>query len=178
MKTLSKIFDYFSGSLMWIASILCILVMLGVCADVVCRYFLKSPILVMDDVAQIIILYVVFLGSAWVLKTKGFINMDIVLHIMGPRSQAWLNLVTSCIAALISLGLFWYGIEVMIDVFRRGTVEATNLGINMGYVILPIPLGSLFLAVQFFRKAYGYWGKLKTTTPKVIQPKEIVTDKA
>ncbi len=87
MRMLSKIFDYFIGTLMWIAGILCILVMLGVSADVVGRYFLKSPILGMDDAAQIIILYIVFLGSAWVLKVRGHINMDVVLQLIGLKSQ-------------------------------------------------------------------------------------------
>ncbi len=160
MKTFSKVFDSIINFLAFIGGALCIVMMLGISADVVGRYFLKLPIQGMIEANEIMIVYIIFIGSAWLAKEKGFINMDVVLNMFKSRARAWLNIVTSILSALMSVFLFWYGLKVTLDLFQRGTLEPGQININMGFIILAIPLGCLPLCIQFFRQSYQSWKEL------------------
>jgi len=177
MNLSSKIFDYIIDFLAYIGGAICIFMMLGVSADVIGRYFLIKPIPGMVEANEIMIIWIIFLGSPWVLKKGRHITMDAVLLLLRPRAQAMLNMITHIICAAISLGLCWYGVKVMLDLFQRGTMEVGNLTINSGYVILAIPLGCLLLFIQFLRVAYGYRRKFKIPVTGGSQSKGLVTEK-
>jgi C4-dicarboxylate transporter DctQ subunit len=172
MKILAKTFDTIMNGMAWIGGAISIFMMLGISADVVARYFLNSPILGMQEVCSMLILWIVFLGAAWVLKKGGHINMDVILQMLKPKAQECLNLITSSICLVVTLVLFWFSIQVTWDVFTRGTIESGNLTINSGFVMMAIPIGCLPLFIQFGRKAYAHWEKFRGKVPEIPGSKE------
>jgi C4-dicarboxylate transporter, DctQ subunit len=177
MKMLTRFLDLVINSLAWIAGAMSIFMMLGVSADVVGRYFLSKPITGMVEANQVMILWIVFLGAAWLARSDGHINMDIILITVRPKVRNIMNLISSIICAASSGVIFWYSMVVIIDLFRRGTIENGNLAINTGYVLLAIPLGCLPLFIQFLRKAYGLGKQIKSPGSSP-QPAELETDEA
>jgi C4-dicarboxylate transporter, DctQ subunit len=159
LNKLLKIFDRIIDILAFVAGAITILMMLGISTEVVTRYFFKSPVSGMLEASEVSLLWITFLAAAWLLRQEGHVNMDVVLNRLKPEYQAILNCVTSLLGALISLALFWYGTQVVWNFFRKGTLEFGNLEINVGYVLLAIPLGGILLFLQFLRRAYGYWCK-------------------
>lgn len=158
---MSRIFNRVLDGLAFFGGALCILMVLGVSADVVGRYFLKQPIMGMVEANQVMILWIVFLAAAWVLRTRGHINMDIVLLRLSKRGQAWLEIVTSALSAIMSFILSWYSVEVIVDLFRRNTIETGNIAINSGWIILAIPVGCIPLGIEFLRKALEHGKALR-----------------
>ncbi len=167
MKAVAKLFDLILDIMAWVGGIICVFMMLGISADVVARYFLKKPILGMQEANTMLIVWIVFLGSAWLLKKNGHINMDILVQMIRPRARDWLNFIISILCAAIALILFWFSIQVILDTFRRHTLENGNLAINTGYVLLAIPIGTLPLCIQFIRRAYGLSRKMKVSTTEI-----------
>ena len=161
MKLIIKVFDRLVDVMAFLGGALCILTMLGVSADVVGRYFLSRPIVGMLEANQIAIVWLTFLGSAWLLRQGGHIKMDILEMRLRGRAQAWLKIIVSTVCAAMSLFLFWYGTLATVAAFQHGDMQATNVPINVGYVLLAIPLGSLPLFIQFLREVSSYWGGLK-----------------
>ena len=112
MKLLTKsgtIFNRATGTGIILACVLLVFVMLSVNAEVVMRYFMRTPLVWVVEVSETLLLFITFLGAAWVLKKEGHIFLDVGLNLFKPRQQAALNTFTSIFGAVVCLLIFWYG---------------------------------------------------------------------
>lgn len=161
MKRLTAIFDGVVGFLALLAMILIVLVMLVVSVDVVMRYFLNRPMAWVLESTQYALMFITFLGTAWVLQEEGHVNVDLVISMLNQKPQNWLNVITSILAALVCLVVAWFGVKVGWDYFNihyfyEGTIRVP------GYLLIAIiPLASFLLFIQFLRRAYGFARKLR-----------------
>lgn len=165
----SHILDGILGSFSSLACALLIFIMLAVCAEIVMRYFLNAPILWVVEISEVILLYITFLGAAWLLRREGHVRIDMLLTRLPPKPQVLLNIITSTIGVLMWLALTWYSIVVTLDLFQRGVLTPTVLHLPRFAIILIIPVGSLLLAIQFLRRAGGYWKTWRPSEKKEIQ---------
>jgi len=164
MKLLRKATSIFDGTinlLALLAAILIVFMMLAVTYEVVMRYFLTRPTTWVIEITELCLLFVTFLGTAWLLREEGHVRMDLVLSRLKPKTQATLNIVTSIIGAIICLTLFWYGARVSWDVFVRDYYQYSVLNIPYVVIIVVVPIGSFLLSIQFLRRAYGFLGGLR-----------------
>ncbi len=154
---LTAVFDRVLDALVLLVGISIILMMLAVSSDVVGRYFLKRPIAGVMEFSEFLLLYIVFLGAAWLLREEGHVKVDLVLNRLRPGTQVLLNIITSSMAAIVCLVLVWYGVMATLDYYQRDMVSMTFLEIPLYPVLAVIPVGSLLLFIQSLRRAYGYW---------------------
>ncbi len=158
MKLLTKVTAIFNRTvdlLAVLAAVTLIFMMLIVIAQVVLRP-LGQPLMWVLEVAGYGVLYVTFLGTAWVLKKEGHVKMDIVLTRLSPRTQSLMTIITSIIAAIICFILAWYGVKVTWEYFKEGHYFESILFTPKWLILLIIPIGSFLLFIQFLRRAYGY----------------------
>ena len=101
INKVSSFFDRILESLDFVARILVLLIMLGITSEVITRYFLRKPIPGVIDVTETMILWIVFLGAAWLLKKDGHVRMEIVVNQLKPEIQNWLNVVAHIIGAAV-----------------------------------------------------------------------------
>lgn len=161
----SAIFDRTIILLAVLAGILLIVMMLSVNFEVAMRYFLGSPTKWVMDVTQSILLYITFLGTAWVLKREGHVKMDMVINRLKPRTQAMVNIITSISAAIPWLVITCYTANVTWDHFQRGFIMMrTALYMPSAPILVIIPIGSFLLFIQFLRRAYGYLASYRAST--------------
>ena len=128
------------------------------------RYFLKMPQVWVVEITEYTLLVITFLGTAWVLKREGHVKVDLVLNRLKPRAQAFINIITSVVSALVLLVVAWYGLRISWDYFQKGIFELSMLDIPKAPIMVVIPIGSILLLIQFLRRAYGYWESLKNRT--------------
>jgi TRAP-type C4-dicarboxylate transport system permease small subunit len=129
------------------AALLIALAVLVICDVVVERYILNRTTIWQIDAVSYCIMAATFIGSAYVLMTRGHVNVDVLpLHI-GPRQRYWLALITILIAlafctVLFVLGtLYWY--EAWSKNWHSDTVWRARLWIP--YLAMPVGLGLLVL---------------------------------
>jgi len=159
MKLLTKagiIFDRTINYLAFMAAVLIIFTMLSVGAEVVMRYFLRRPMIWVMEITEISLLFVTFLGTAWLLKREGHVKVDIVTGHLNPRAQDLLGIISSIIGIIVCLVLVWYGIHVSYDYIQGGLYEPTLLELPKGPLLTIIPIGSFLLLIQFVRRTYGH----------------------
>ena len=161
MKLLRVILDRTIDSLAVFTQVLVVLVMLVVCADVFLRYFFNSPVFWVLESTQFALVFITFLGTAWVLKNDGHVRMDIMLNRLSQRTQDRINIVTSILCAVACLVVTWYGVKVWWDYYQINYIYAGSLKIPAYFLVAVIPIGSLLLFIQFLRKAYGHPEKVK-----------------
>ena len=156
MKLLRVILDRTIDSLAVFARVLVVLVMLVVCADVFLRYFFNSPMFWVLESTQFALVFITFLGAAWVLKNDGHVRMDIMINRLSQRTRDRINIVTSILCAVACLVVTWYGVKVWWDYYQINYIYAGSLKIPAYFLVAVIPIGSLLLFIQFLRKAYSH----------------------
>jgi TRAP-type C4-dicarboxylate transport system permease small subunit len=122
---------------------------------VVERYILGRTTVWQIDVVTYCIIAATFIGSAYVLMTRGHVNVDVLPLHVGKRARYWLALTTILIALAFCAVLFslctvyWY--EVWSKNWRSDTVWRARLWIP--YLAMPIGLGLLVL--QYFAELFS-----------------------
>lgn len=159
MKLLTKGKSAFDGTINVLAVLggaIIVFVFATVFLEVVLRYFLQRPLGWVVQTAQYSLIFITFLGAAWVLRMDKHVTMEIVINRLKPRNQDLLRTITSIAGALICLVLVIYGIQVALDLFQRGIYDPQVLDVPMAPLVAIIPLGSFMLSLQFLRRGYGY----------------------
>lgn len=159
MKVLTKarvIFDNTLNGLAWIAGVMVIFMALVVSYSVVMRYlFTRPPIWVMQ-VSEYMLLWITFLGAAWLLREGGHIRVDIVTSHLSEKAQRVLGIITSAIGVVVCLVMVWFATLTTWSDFQMGVVEDKVMYIPKAPIMSIIAVGSLLLFVQFVRNLWGY----------------------
>lgn len=118
-----------------------------ICDMVIERYVFNLTTIWQIDVVTYCIVAATFVGSAYVLKTRGHVNVEILPLYIGARSRYWLALITSLLALAFCVVLFvlctqyWY--QSYSEGWHSDTVWRARLWIP--YLSMPIGLGLLVL---------------------------------
>ena len=164
VNKVSNLFDSFLEFLGSLSGYIIIAVMLIVCAQVVARYFFRSPIQWVVEFSQFALLYIPLLGSAWLLKHEGHVSVDLLTHRLNPKSLSLLKFFTSLVGIMVSLVLVWYGGRVTVDLFQRDILIPEVVPIPEYIIVGIIPFGGLLMFIQFIRRAKGcfiQWNSLR-----------------
>jgi TRAP-type C4-dicarboxylate transport system permease small subunit len=120
---------------------------LVICDVVVERYLLNRTTIWQIDVVTYCIVSATFIGSAYVLMTRGHVNVDVLPLHFGPRARYWLAVSTMsvaiafCVVLLALCSAYWY--QAWSGNWRSDTVWRARLWIP--YAAMPIGLGLLVL---------------------------------
>lgn len=132
-----------------------------ICVDVTIRYLISRPITWAFEATEYSLLYITFLGTAWLLRKEGHVKLDIVLNALEPRARTVLNIITSVILAIVCFLLTWYGTESTIDHFQRSVTSVKYYTLPQFMFIIVIPLGGFLLFIQSIKRTYGYIQQIK-----------------
>ena len=146
---LDRLLDY----LAIIAGILVAFMMLSVTYEVIVRN-LGHPTLWVQEIAEISLLYITFLGIAAVARKGAHVKMDAVVKRFSLKTQAFFAIVYSAIAIVVSWVFLWYGSRVTLSFFQRGIHEETMLELPVAPILIIIPIGGFIMLLQFFRQIY------------------------
>ena len=163
MKSLTKIaniFDRIINGGAFVAAVLLVLIMFVISFDVVTRYS-GNPQRWTIEIIEYTLLYITFLGTAWLLKREGHVRIDLLTNSLSSKTQALLGILSSVIGILISSILIIYGSQITWEYLVEGHYQSTILKLPSAPFYAIIPIGSLLLFIQFLRSTYGYVVKYK-----------------
>jgi TRAP-type C4-dicarboxylate transport system permease small subunit len=129
------------------AALLIGIAVLVICDMVVERYILNLTTIWQIDVVTYTIVGATFIGSAYVLMTRGHVNVEILPLHSGPRLRYWLAVSTAVVAIAFCVVLwvvctqYWY--QAYTEGWKSNTVWRARLWIP--YLSMPIGLGLLVL---------------------------------
>lgn len=148
---LGALFDRGLDGLSFAVGAIITLIMLAVCLNVIMKYAFNQPIVGVEEVTEQLLLYITFMGTAWLLKKEGHVAVDFVLVRLRPKAQSFFGLLSCLIGILISTALTWYGAKVTWGNFRQGAYFSSVLELPKAPVFAIIPIGSALLLIQFIR---------------------------
>lgn len=149
----AKWFDRLNQALVVVACTLLVLITLAICTEILSRslFNISNPWLV--ELSEITLLYVTFLGAAWVLGNDKHVALDLVLNHIGDRTARWLHVVLSVSAGVACFITCWYGILTVLDQFQNDIREPTIMAPLTFWITLVVPFGFILLGIQFLRRA-------------------------
>jgi TRAP-type C4-dicarboxylate transport system permease small subunit len=140
-----------------LATALFVGVTLAVCAEVLLRYGFNQPIRWIVEVSEYSLLWITFLGAAWVLRQGGHVRVDILLHFLSPAALRRCGLFSAAAGALTTLVLLIFGADATWTAYVRGSYKPTGINIPSWIVLGSIPIGALLLFLRFNVLFVEYW---------------------
>jgi TRAP-type C4-dicarboxylate transport system permease small subunit len=142
----------FNKLLVLVASVMMAGLMVIVCLDLALRYFFNSPLLWGTEVTEILLLYITFLGMAWVFREDGHVVIDVFTGKAVGRKKQILNGISYFLVGIVSAVLIYYGFYAAIDHWKRGVFNPTVIETPIALIIIVIPVGSIPLFLEVLLK--------------------------
>lgn len=157
----SKFFDTTLIVLSFISGLLLVFITFSIGYAILSRLLNLPSLIWVVQFNEYALLWVTFLGTAWVLKNDQHTSIDILTRFLGGKTMA----VLKCLHGVLGMGLCsiltWYGALTVIDQFQRGTIDVKAIDIPMYLILFVIPLGFFLLFIQFLRNLFHAIVELK-----------------
>ena len=151
-----KLFDKILGILAFIAGTLIVLMMIAISLGVVFRFTPLGSIVWIIEITDYSLLWITFLGTAWVLKKEGHVRMDMLLNRLNPKTRNLVNIITSAVGAIACLVLAISSAKLTLNHFGTHHMFIRSIDVLSYPILVIIPIGSLLLFIQFLRRTRGY----------------------
>ena len=135
--------------------------------EVVLRYFFDSPTIWVQEVSVYLFMWTMLTGASYTLMIGKHVRIDLVFDHFPPKAQCALDVVTSVVGMIFCAAVAQQAYEMIAASVKFGKVSATILRTPMWLLQLPLFLGYLLLALQFFligldrAVTLGRWGQEK-----------------
>lgn len=136
------------------ASLMMAALVVIVCVDLTLRYFFNSPLLWGTEVTEVFLLYITFLGTAWVFKEDSHVVIDVFIGKATGNRKKILTLFSYLLIGVVSAVLIYYGFFTTYDHYRRGVFNPTIIETPIAWIIVIIPIGSIPLFLEVLVKGW------------------------
>jgi TRAP-type C4-dicarboxylate transport system permease small subunit len=130
-----------------------------VCSDNFLRYFLRSPLVWSNEVTEILLLDITFLGTAWVFKENAHVVIDVFTAKAEEKTKKVLNFISYILIAIVCWVLIYYGFLTAYEHYVRGVYNPTAIETPISLIIVVIPLGSIPLLFEVILKGWKLFKK-------------------
>jgi TRAP-type C4-dicarboxylate transport system permease small subunit len=161
MNAFWKRFATVINTMVLIAGVILILTTISVCYGITMRFFFRSPSIWVAQATEYALLWMVFLGTTWLLREKGHVSADIVYASLSERTKTRLDLVMNAVAGLGCAVLAVYSSRYVWECFTRGVTDVRAVTIPKWTVFWIIPVGMALLTLQFSRIVWQRYRTIK-----------------
>lgn len=164
MRLAEKFLDWTIDILAVLSGLLLTAIMLATVFKVGLRGIAGEGIIGIDQLSGTALVYMTFLGGAWVLRKNGHVVVDLVLIGVRTPVKRGLLILNSLVGAAVCLAVSYFGFVAVELSISRGVMVATELEIPRAIGLIPIPLGTFLLGIEFLRRAVvAYRGELDSS---------------
>jgi TRAP-type C4-dicarboxylate transport system permease small subunit len=142
VRTLSRICGVISVLLLLAAVV-------AVCHLVIVRYVLVESAIWQHEFVTFSVIGATFIGSPYVLLTRGHVNVDLLPLYLGPRLRLALALVASLLSLAFCVVVGYVGFHLWLEALTKGWRADTVWGPPLWIPYLSIPLGLGLLSLQY-----------------------------
>jgi len=150
---LDSLLDRINSVMAWIAALAIIFMMFAISYAVIMRYVWNKPVPWIVEISSYLMLYITFLGTAWLQRKGGHVEVDLFTGRLKPRVRAAFKTITSLGGAVVGFILAWKGSLVTVDYFQRDVTAIGILNTPQFLLMGIIPIGGFLLLVEFLLQA-------------------------
>jgi len=102
-----------------------------------------------EEVIVYLIIWAIMIVSSQLVRTDGHVRPDLVLRLMGPRTQRWVEIFNCVVALVFSGALVWYGWVIVSTSLLIDERSSTDLQFPMWIYYLALPVGGGLMFVRY-----------------------------
>ncbi|HXE19953.1 MAG TPA: TRAP transporter small permease subunit, partial [Castellaniella sp.] len=116
--------------------------------NIVARNFLGYSYIGAEAVGTYLMVWLTFIGAAFIVPNHGHVSVDLLLRAAGPRLMRAVVMITAVVGMGTSVYMAFLGIQLTEFIFTTGQVE-TTLNISTGYLYLPVGIGMILMFINY-----------------------------
>ena len=157
-----KVFDKGIDVMAALAGAILVFITAAVCYTIGMRFlFTRTTIWIMQT-TEYALLWIVFLGTTWLLRERGHITTDIIYTHLNEKTKRYLDCIMFVIGGLACTIMVYFGIDYLRECILKGVTDVRAVTVPKWTIFIIIPIGSILLAIQFFRMAWSRLVDLRT----------------
>lgn len=125
-----------------------------ICHAIVERGFLGRAVIWQNEFVTYAVVAATFLGSPYVLLTKGHVNVDVLPHYIGHRARVVLALIAAVLALAFCLIILWTSFDWWWDRWETGETKNSIWAPKLWIPSLALPVGFGLLVAQYLADIY------------------------
>jgi TRAP-type transport system small permease protein len=118
--------------------------------------FAGHPIIWSVDMAQLLFIWLCFLGAAKALRAKAHLGVDLFVRLLPQKNRLALELLLAFVCLVFLTLLFFEGIDLTL--LNRERLFGDS-GLSYAYVTIAVPAGSVLLSLAILNNMVGAWKK-------------------
>ena len=138
-----------------VAAALIALGVLVVCHMVFVRYVLNQNTIWQTDFTTYCLVAATFVGSPFVLMTRGHVNVDVLPHYLGPRARFWLALFAASVSLAFSVTLAVLTFNFWKEAWDHRWVSDTMWRARLWIPYSSMPIGLALVSLQYVADIYS-----------------------
>ncbi|MCG1008837.1 TRAP transporter small permease [Salinicoccus sp. ID82-1] len=142
MKAYINFMDTLNTGLRYIVSTLFVIMVSLVFLQVLTRFVINYPISWTEEISRYLMIYIVFLGSALLVRRSAHIAVDFLLEIVKPKTKGILDIIILIASIIFFAILLIFGIQLTFVVIGQVT---PNLQFSMAWAYAAVPVGALLM---------------------------------
>ena len=131
------------------ASLLLLAMVVVVTVDIGLRNFTGRSIDWANEVSEYALYFMTLLAAPWLLRYGRHVRLDLVLVMVPPRVAWRIEMIADLLGFAVCMALVWYGTAMTLESWRLGSITIKNLVFPEWWVLAPLPLAFLLLAIEF-----------------------------
>src|SRR5512139_2336247 len=143
-----RLFDKVINVMAASAGVILVFITAAVCYTIGMRFLFTQTTIWIIPMTEYALLWIVFLGTTWLLREKGHITTDVIYTHLHEKTKHTLNCIMYVIGGLTCAAMFFLGIVHMWDCIIHGVTDVRAVTIPTSAVFIIIPIGSILLTIQ------------------------------
>lgn len=141
----------------WVMFLSCAAIIIGLFAEVVCRYILKTSIFGMNELVLIPAIWMYFIGASYAAHQGSHISANVLqVYLRSERAKAVLRLAIAIISIVLGVIFTYWASFYVLDSVRRGATTSIfdlPLVIPQSAVVVGFVLMVLYTSVDLVKAA-------------------------
>src|ERR1700756_1255001 len=151
-----------------LVGILGLLAMVIGLVQVVGRYFFPQiAISYAEEVIVYLVVWGVMIISSQLVRTDGHVRPDLVLRLVPPAGQRWLEAFNCVVALIFCAGMVWYGWQIVDTSLLLDERSSSDLQFPMWIYYASLPAGGVLMTVRYLIRLYRYLFRFDPKTMSV-----------
>jgi len=109
-----------------------------------------------EEVIVYIVVWAIMIIASQLVRHDGHVRPDLVLRILPPRVQRWVEIFNCLVAITFMAGLLYYGKQVVDTALLLSQTSSSDLQFPMWIFYASLPVGAGLMLVRYLTRLYRY----------------------
>ena len=121
------------------------------------RYFFPADAISWaEEVIVYLVVWGVMIISSQLVRLDGHVRPDLVLRLVPPQGQRWLETFNCLVALFFCAGMIWYGWQIVDTSLLLDERSSTDLQFPMYIYYAALPAGGVLMAMRYLIRLYRF----------------------